>query len=257
MCCACEHIYYGLTFRFYLTQLVLLACIMFIFHPNQLSNPGFMFVLSVTLHLSSIVWFGCWQSLTRCQLLVSCVKRVYSITIIRSMATKTFVSWPPRSCLICNTHVHNSNKMSCCRTCSGFVHTKCTGYTEPSDFIRITCLADNLPFLCLSKEDEFYNAVGVLFHEKKTLVLNSGNKKLNLNPHQGIDDNLINNPDIDVDSNHYAPRWWATSKGSGRDNVHLPPMSLWYPSNISNYECHNAYIRLLQLFDIKLMGKKH
>ena len=119
------------------------------------------------------------------------------------MAMKTFVSRPPRSCLICNTHVHNSNKMSSCRACSGFVHTKCTGYAEPSDFICVTCLAENLPFLCLSKEDEFFNAVGVLFHERKTLVLNSGNKKLNLNPHQGIDDNLINNPDIDVDSNHY------------------------------------------------------
>ena len=123
--------------------------------------------------------------------------------IIYPMAMKTFVSRPPRSCLICNTHVYNSNKMSCCRSCSGFVHTKCTGYTDPSDFICITCLADDLPFLCLSKENEFYNAVRVLLHEKKTLVLNSGNKKLNLNPHHGIDDNLINNPDIDVDSNHY------------------------------------------------------
>ena len=38
--------------------------------------------------------------------------------------------------------------------------------------------------------------------ELKTLISNFGNKKLNLNPYNYIDDNLINNPEIDVDSNH-------------------------------------------------------
>ena len=108
----------------------------------------------------------------------------------------------PRLCLVCNTRVHNSNKVSHCQICLGYVHFRCAD-SDPDSFHCCPCLTNVLSFLSIMDDDDFYSAVGVTNFQMKTLISNFGNKKLNLNPYNNIDDNLINNPDIDVDFNHF------------------------------------------------------
>ena len=98
--------------------------------------------------------------------------------IVPTMATITSPnSRESRLCLVCNTRVHNSNKMSRCRICLGYVHLKCA-IPDPNNFHCNLCLVNILPFLSITEDDDFYDAIGVKNFERKTLISNFGSKNL-------------------------------------------------------------------------------
>jgi len=115
---------------------------------------------------------------------------------------KENVTFGTELCLVCTRRVHKSNSKLCCLICSGWAHTKCINNDNESYFCS-GCINDNLPFTHLESDDDYYNMFNVANFTKSKLISNSNTHKLNLNPYNRLDENLIDNPDADADANHY------------------------------------------------------
>ena len=55
-------------------------------------------------------------------------------------------------CNVCGTHLHASNKKSQCQICLKWHHKVCISTTDGILFC-ISCIRNNLPFLCLDNGD--------------------------------------------------------------------------------------------------------
>ena len=105
-------------------------------------------------------------------------------------------------CVICTQRVHQSNIKVRCSLCLSWAHMKCLNKKIDDIFFCGMCLNDSLPFINLSSND-FYEQIGISFHNIKTNIADSCRHKLNLNPYQDLDDKFCDSNDIDADKNFY------------------------------------------------------
>ena len=101
-----------------------------------------------------------------------------------------------KSCLICEKHLHNSNKKTQCSICLQFAHMCCVN-TDADTFFCVNCLKNCLP--CI--DDVFMDQSDKAIYELKMNISTLCNHKLNLNPFESLDEKFIDNVDIDADRN--------------------------------------------------------
>jgi len=105
-------------------------------------------------------------------------------------------------CAICNTFVHSSNIKTKCCLCSVLVHRKFC-LTGDGDFFCGRCLSENLPFVNVLEDEDFYNEIGIYNHSLKNRLNELTDLRFNLNPFSNLDNKFINSSDIDADENYF------------------------------------------------------
>ena len=105
-----------------------------------------------------------------------------------------------RSCSVCNSQLHASNKKRICLICKRHAHWLCAPVSDGIYYCMI-CLNQSLPFLHIENEDEYFEQFGLSQYTLKNNLNYYKNCYLNLDMCYGIEDTSIVDPDLEAGHN--------------------------------------------------------